>query len=555
MTKRKKSFGQVKIHDTPLRDYFGGDRGPGNFNNLVQALDFLHIKCGLLAHYGPDYPLVEPRELAPPLDSPLIEHGDLPAFSMVILDRPISYQDEGFQFDMLPPEGRPMDPTLAASNRQTFRDRLPRNLLAELENIVGRKALTPLANYPDLLKLLLRMDRGHVIARDNEDEFRLVGIFASFPSDLDGEIKRLGKGIGKFLPGDNAMYAANRLFVYRFLMEQTAFPICGERHTSAALFARRLLRRKERFAVKVLGHSDRTLTTLTSEGAVGRLPRVEKVALVRATGCDSQRLEQMTRGGYFVDPKRRVVILRVKYQHHAYHRDNVMEDRACSVLSQEVVHPRTGEVLEGLDVLGLSQDRLLQLNDIVRGEHQGAIVYSQREIITTTMDVDDRLRFLAAWLQKNRFQIADYSPDHFERIVKVIISFLDDKGLASCFDSNRDLIQEIQGLLAELRLAHRLRLLERLVRNRADYEGRKLQHLQILVILNHFLSEEGQQLAADHPKAMRKLLRICQSYLDDPYLKHRAARHEAKTNYDMQINNEYEKLTQVVLWCKAMVSH
>ncbi len=555
MTKRKKAFGQVKIQDTPLGDYFGGDRGPGNFNNLVQALDFLHINCGLLSHYGPDYPLVESRELAPPLDSPLVEHGNLPAFSMVILDRPISYQDEGFQFDIMPPEGRPMDPTLAAANRQTFRDRLPRNLLADMENIVGRKALTPLANYPELLRLLLRMDRGHVIARDTDDEFRLAGIFASFPSDLDGEIKRLGQAIGKFTPGDNAMYAANRLFVYRFLMEQTAFPICGERHTSAALFARRLLRRKERFAVKVLGHSDRTLTTLTSEGAVGRLPRVEKVALVRATGCDSQRLEHMTKGGYFVDAKRQVVILRVKYQQHAYHRDNVMEDRACSVLTQEVVHPQTGEILEGLDILGLSQDRLLQLNDIVRGEHQGAIVYSQREIIAATMDVDDRLRFLAAWLQKNRFQIADYSPDHFERIVKVVISFLDDQDLASCFDRHRELVQEIQGLLTELRLAHRMRLLERLVRNRADYEGRKLQHLQILIILNHFLSEEGEQLAADHPRVMRKLLRICQSYLDDPYLKRRALSYEAKTNYDMQMKSEYEKLTLVVQWCKAMVSH
>lgn len=555
MTKRKRAFGQVKIQDTPLWEYFGGSRGPGNFNNLIQALDYLHIDCGLLSHYGPDYPLVEPRELAPPLDSPLVEHTNLPAFSMVILDRPISYQDESFQFDLLTPEGRPMDPSLAAANRQAFRDRLPRNLLSELEDIIGRRALTPLANYADLLRLLLRMDRGHVIARDADDEFRLVGIFASFPSDLDGEIKRLGRSIGKFLAGDNDLYAANRLFVYRFLMEQTAFPICGERHTSAALFARRLLRRKERFAVKVLGHSDRTLTTLTSEGASGRLPIVEKAALVKASSCEPQRLRQMRHEGYFVDPDRQVVILRIKYQHHAYHRDNVMEDRACSILAQEVVHPQTGELLEDLDILGLSQDRLLQLNDIIRGEHQGAIVYSQREIVAATMDVDDRLRFLAAWLQKNRFQIADYSPDHFERIVKVINRFLDDDELAACFDSYRTLVQEVQGLLVELRLAHRLRLLERLVRNRADSEGRKLQHLQILAILNHFLSEEGEQLANDHPRAMRKLMRICQSYLDDPYLKRRATQHEAKTNYYSQINTEYEKLTQVVQWCKAMVNH
>lgn len=555
MTTHNRAFGQVKIQDTPLWEYFGGERGPGNFQNLVQALDYLHIDCGLLCNYGPDYPIVEPRELAPPFDSPLVEHTDLPAFSMVVLDRPISYQDESFQFDIMPPEGRPMDPSLAALNRQNFRERLPQNLLGEFDDIVGRKAVTPLANYSDLLRLLLRMDRGHVIARDNDDEFRLMGIFASFPSDLDGEIKRLGRSIGKFKAGDNDLYASNRLFVYRFLMEHTAFPICGERHTSAALFARRLMRRKERFAVKVLGHSDRTLTTLTSHGASGRLPRVEKAALVTASGCDPQRLRQMREAGFLFDQDRQVVILRVKYQQHAYHRDNVMEDRACSILAQEVIHPETGEVIEGLDILGLSQDRLLQLNDIVRGEHQGAIVYSQREIVAATMDVDDRLRFLAAWLQKNRFQIADYSPDHFDRIVKVITGFLDDQDLADCLSRHCELVREVQGLLVELRLAHRLRLLERLVRSRADSDGRKLQHLQILVILNHFLSEEGEQLANDHPRAMRKLLRICQSYLDDPYLKRRALHHAAKNHYEVQVQAEYKKLTEVVEWCKALVSH
>jgi hypothetical protein len=69
------------------------------------------------------------------------------------------------------------------------------------------------------------MDRGQVIARGLNGGFHLAGIFASFPSDLDGEIKRLGTRIHKFKKGDNQRYSQNRDFVYRFLMEQSGFAI------------------------------------------------------------------------------------------------------------------------------------------------------------------------------------------------------------------------------------------------------------------------------------------------------------------------------------------
>ena len=88
-------------------------------------LDLVHIAYGLIDAYGPDYPLVEPRELIPSFDAPLIEYKDLPAFSLVIMDRPLRYQDEGFQFDLLLPEGRPVDAKRAAHNRHILRQRLP----------------------------------------------------------------------------------------------------------------------------------------------------------------------------------------------------------------------------------------------------------------------------------------------------------------------------------------------------------------------------------------------------------------------------------------------
>ncbi|MCA1988998.1 MAG: hypothetical protein LDL07_07620, partial [Desulfarculus sp.] len=351
MADSERYFSEVKVQGTPLWELCSVPPPNADLEHLLRVLDYVHVEAGLLAAYNADYPLVEPRELIPAFDAPLIEYKDLPAFGMVVLDRQLSYQDEGFQYDQLLPEGQPPDPGRVAANRAVLRERLPRNLLPELEQTMGRKALTVFSRYTQLLPLLSRMDRGHVMARDESGAFYLAGVFASFPSDLDGEIRRLGRSIGKFSQGDNARYAANRLFVYRFLMEQSGFPICGERHTSAALFARRLMRRRERFAVKVLGNSDRAITTLTSLGAPARLPRVSKVALV-AAHCERKEGEQaLADGGYFVDRDRKVVILKVHYLQHRYHPDNVLEDRALSVLSQTVIHPQTGQGVE-LDVLG-----------------------------------------------------------------------------------------------------------------------------------------------------------------------------------------------------------
>ena len=193
MVDSERYFSQVKVQGTPLWDLCAVPAPSVDLEHLLRILDFVHIEAGLLAAYNADYPLVESRELIPAFDAPLIEYSGLPAFSMVVLDRQLSYQDEGFQYDQLLPEGQPPDPGRAAANRAVLRERLPRNLLPELEQTMGRKALTVFSRYTQLLPLLSRMDRGHVLARDESGVFHLAGVFASFPSDLDGEIRRLGR--------------------------------------------------------------------------------------------------------------------------------------------------------------------------------------------------------------------------------------------------------------------------------------------------------------------------------------------------------------------------
>ncbi|MBI4642391.1 MAG: hypothetical protein HY743_01330 [Deltaproteobacteria bacterium] len=68
---------------------------------LKDFLEYVHIKCGLLDPYGPSYPLVEARELLPSFEKNFAEYPHLPGFSLVAFNRPLSYQEEIFQFDLL----------------------------------------------------------------------------------------------------------------------------------------------------------------------------------------------------------------------------------------------------------------------------------------------------------------------------------------------------------------------------------------------------------------------------------------------------------------------
>ena len=191
MDQGRGAFGQCKIKGKPLREFIRTRADKMTLEEALTALDFIHMAYGLMAAYGPDYPLVEPRELIPSFDAPLIEYKNLPAFGLVILDRPLKYQQEGFQFDILLPEGRPVDVKRAAHNRRIIRQRLPRDQVPKMDKDLGRKALTPFSRYVLLLPHLLNMDRGHVIAREKTAGFGTLGVFASFPSDLDGEIKKI----------------------------------------------------------------------------------------------------------------------------------------------------------------------------------------------------------------------------------------------------------------------------------------------------------------------------------------------------------------------------
>ncbi|MEG2004751.1 MAG: hypothetical protein RR014_01830, partial [Bilophila sp.] len=498
---------------------------------LKQFLDAVHIKFCLLKPWceTENYPLVETRDLLPSFESELWEYKGLPGFSMVALDRPLESFSEIFQYDILHPvlsavnsaEGAscPLETHVIARNVQTFLGRLPKKLQDPFREKFKRVDTAVLDYYPALLAYLTLMDRAHVFAADSSGHFHLAGLFASFPSDMDGEIKRFGLRAGKFKIGDNEMYERNRQFVCQFLMELYGFPISSERRTSAAMFSRRLHKMGERFLVRVQGQSDRTITTIWNNGENRPYPRVEKVALVRLDPEQKELIRVLEEGGYFIDSKKHIVIIRILYKQHRFNPDNVRQDRALSVERQEVIHPLTGLCLADVNIVKDTSTMILRLNDIVRGEYVGRVVYKRNELVENTDTDEKRLKFLFSWLSKNQRRIIGYSDEFYTNATKVLDAYLRDKNNQDAFGILHELHQEVMNKYAYIRQARTVRYLEDIVLR--FYKGERLTYNRMLLEAVALLRDLKFELGTYFEPLVQSVLHYIEVMLDDRYLRRR----------------------------------
>lgn len=514
MGKAREFFSEVVLDDRPLAAYQQGDIPIRDRWVLKDYLEYIHIKKGLLAPYHSRYPLVEARELLPSFEKNFAEYRELPGFSLVALNRPLSYQAENFQFDLLHSfvEGK----RRARANVDKILPHLDRDLRPLFKQRFAARDLTDLAHYDELLEFLLHMDRAQVIARDEEGVFRLLGVYASFPSDLDTELKNFGKSLGKFKKLENEIYEQERDFVYQFLMELYGFPIASERRTSAVLFARRLSRQKEQYLIKVLGSSDRIITSLC--GYEQKMyPLVEKIALVALPASFAETHPHLKDQGFYVDPDRAVVLLKVTYQQHKYNPLNVLEDRALSILDQELIHPYHGRRESGLNILKDTKRFLKDLTDIVRGEYLGSISYKRQDLLTSTKTHEDRLKFLIAWLTKNQRRLATYSDESFEAAKKVLHSYLLNREYKEAFARHSELHREALREMVRLTQAHQLHTLEKLSLRQAD--KRRLGPLPRISGALAFLEEKKEELPYFYPAMFEKFLRLWNQLMDYPYFR------------------------------------
>lgn len=495
---------------------------------LRRFLDAVHIRYCLVKPYQEteNYPLVEARELLPSFDSDFWEYKNLPGFAVLALARPLEYFNEIFQYDILHPaitalptsEGAscPLEAPVIDRNLQTIAAKLPRVLQDGFRQNFARMDTSVLDYYPALMPYLLQLDRAHVLAGDGFGQYHLAGVFASFPSDIDTELKRFGMRIGKFEYGNNEMYERNRLFVYQYLMELYGFPVVSERRTSAALFARKLHKMGERFLLRVLGQTDRTLTTYTGNGENRRYPSVDKTALVSVDEDQEDAIEAIQRAGCFVDPKRRVVIIRIKYHQHVFDPNNVRQERALSVASQEVLHPITGIPLQGLNIIKDSSNMFLRLNDIVRGEYTGRIIYKRTEVVENTDTEEKRLKFLYTWLTKHQRRMIGYSDDFFSNVSKVVTNYLQSPVNDESFGKYRELHREVASRYSYIQQARKVRILEDL--RLRFFKGSRITYRLMMRECVSLLNELTYEIVDYFPPLVDAIISITKSILADRYL-------------------------------------
>ncbi len=526
--------------------------------NLKQFLDFIHIKHCLLKPFCevPNYPLVSPQELMPSFESNLYEFPSLSGFSLIVLDRPIDYFQEVFQFDLLhcvedalrnvSGPASAFEPGIIQYNKSILQSRLPKNLQDSVRKELEGERITEIQNYPQILPYILHMDRGHVMAKNAAGDFYLSGVYASFPSDLDSELKRFGLRIGKFKPGDNKLYEVNRYFVYQFLMELYGFPIASERRTSAALFSRRLFKMGEDFLIRVLGESDRTLTTLYTTPECTQYPQLEKIALVRLDRSQKEQLRQLREGGFIIEGDQPAVILKVSYRQHNYDPHNIRTDRALSVSKQQVIHPLTGTVWSNVNIVKDINLMTYVLNDIVKGEYQGRIRYRRNEIVENTDTHEKRLKFLSAWLKKHQRRILGYSEDFYQRVTRVLENYLQNPEYRDEFLALYSLYREVYEQYSYIQQARKIKLLEDV--SRRHYKGRDINYKQMLSYACTILHDLKFETVHYFPSIVEQLIKLTERMLNERYLQKKYIKPPAErlTPYGQSIRRLFGRLVSLL---------
>ena len=532
-----------------------------DLDGLKRFLDAVHIRFCLVKPYqeNKNYPLVEGRELLPSFDNDMFEYKDLPGFALVAFARQLDYFSEIFQFDKLHPviteaDGAccPLENQVIDLNIQTLASRLPRIHQEKFRQHFRYVDTVLLDNYPSLMPYLLNMDRAQVLAWDADKFFHLAGVFASFPSDIDSELKRFGIRIGKFVYGDSDMYERNRMFVYQYLMELYGFPIVSERRTSSALFARKLHKMGERFLLRVMGQTDRTLTTYISNGENRRYPMLEKIALVAVDEDQEEALDIIDKDGFFLDKAKRVVIIRITYRQHRFDSSNVRQDRALSVAGQEVLHPLTGEPLRGLNIIKDASNMFLRLNDIVRGEFTGRIVYKRTEVVENTDTDEKRLKFLYTWLSKHQRRMISYSDEFFANVSKVLSGYLFAPENSEVFDNMRDLYQEVCTRFSYIQQARRVRILEDICQR--TFKGARITYRQMMREAVDLLNELKFEIVNFFPALVDDIIGCVEKILRDRYLQRNYldVPESSLTKAGLEIRKNYGRLVSLQDGFKAV---
>jgi hypothetical protein len=224
----------------------------------------------------------------------------------------------------------------------------------------------------------------------------------------------------------------------------------------------------------------------------------------------------------------------------------VRQDRALSVWRQEIIHPLTGQVCTSVNLIKDSYTMSLKLNDIVRGEYNGRVIYKRNEVVENTDTHEKRLKCLYFWLGKHQRRIIGYSDEFYSNVVKVLDNYLLNADHYDDFDAMRDLYQEVWGRYSYIQQARKVKDLEDL-QDRL-YKGQRISYLKMLTLYVEIMNDLKFEIVNYFDTLVEKVLYIGEKVLSDPYLaaNYIRPREEKLSEYGLSVKKTYGRLVALL---------
>jgi hypothetical protein len=247
-----------------------------------------------------------------------------------------------------------------------------------------------------------------------------------------------------------------------------------------------------------------------------------------------------------------VVVIRLTYQQHRFNPQNLRQDRALSVVKQEVIHPKSGMALGDINIVKDSTNMFLRFNDIVRGEYKGKTVYKRTELIENTDSDENRLKFLYSWLSKHQRRIVGYSDEFFAKLSTLLSEYLLSPEREERFEPHKEVRQEVLARFSFIQQARKIRHLEELRHRRL--QGARIGYLRMLEESVGLLQELRFEIVNYFDQLVDTTILHCEAMLNDRYLvkTYMECPEEGLSRAGLVIRKKYGQLVQLLDEFKAI---
>ena len=202
--------------------------------------------------------------------------------------------------------------------------------------------------------------------------------------------------------------------------------------------------------------------------------------------------------------------------------------------------------------VGMQMTMFLRLNDIVRGEYTGRIIYKRTEVVENTGTHEKRLKFLYSWLTKHQRRMISYSDEFFSNVSKVLSNYLFSPDNDEAFENLRELYQEVCTRFSYIQQARRVRILEDLCLR--TFKGARITYQQMFREALNLLNELKFEIVSFFPGLVDAVIDCVERILRDSYLQRKYIEppEDTLTKAGQEIRKNYRRLVSLQDGFKAV---